>query len=197
MNWIQHPILLQGEKVLLKPLQAEHFPELVEAAQHEIIWHYMPVNGMDKSKLEAALEEALKLFSSGEHIPFVVMETASNKIIGSTRLIHPNEAFRSIEIGWTWYRPEYWSKGFNEECKLLLLQYCFDTLKASRVQLIAAEKNVRSRNAILRIGASFEGVLRDLVIRDGVKRSVAYYSILENEWPAVKQNLKNLIQLKS
>lgn len=196
-TWIEHPLILEGNKVRLVPLSEAHFNDLLVAGNNEIIWQYMPVNGLDREKHNAALADALKLRETGEQFPFVVIDRLSSKPIGSTRFIRPNQEFKSVEIGWTWYKPEFWSKGYNEECKLLLLTYCFETLKASRVQLIAAEKNTRSRNAILRIGASFEGVLRDVVIRNEEKRSVAYYSILESEWLSVKQKLQNLIKLKS
>lgn len=201
MSWLKHPIELEGEHVKLLPLEEKYFPELIEAGKEEIIWTYMPARGFEADKLTGALRESLALREKGEQYPFVVIDKLKNKVIGSTRYLKITEEFRNLEIGWTWYRPEYWASGYNEECKLLLLTHCFETLKTVRVQIVAAEKNARSRKAILRIGATFEGVLRHIVIRNGEKRSAAYYSILEEEWEKVKADLdllrRNKIKTKN
>ena len=196
-NWIKHPLKLEGDKVRLVPLEEKHFSELIRIAENEIIWTYMPVKGTDGEKLTADLKEALLLKEKGEQYPFVVIEKTTQKIIGSTRYLKLNEEHRNLEIGWTWYAPDYWGKAYNEECKLLLLRHCFKTLKIIRVQITAAEKNTRSRKAIERVGAKFEGVLRNLVIRNGEKRNAAFYSIIEEEWPSVEANLKELIKIRT
>jgi len=197
MNWIKNNLKLEGKKVVLLPLVEKHFEELMDAGQHDIIWTYMPVRGMDKEKLLEELKNALVQKEKGEQFTFVVVDKAVGKIIGSTRFLKLNEEHKNLEIGWTWYQPAYWSKGYNEECKLLLLNYCFGTLKTIRVQIVASEKNSRSRKAIERVGAKFEGILRHIVIRNGDKRGAAFYSILEEEWPAVKENLLKLIAIRS
>lgn len=197
MNWIKHPLSLEGEHVKLLPLAETHFDELVEVGTDQIIWTYMPVPGFEGDKLRAALIEALLQKDKGDQYPFIVIDKLTGKIIGSTRYLKMTEEFKNLEIGWTWYKPDYWATGYNEECKLLLLSHCFEELKTIRVQIVAAEKNSRSRKAIERIGAKFEGVLRHIVIRNGDKRSAAYYSILEEEWPEVKKNLVQLIKIKT
>ncbi len=191
-EWIKHPLELEGEKVRLKPLTEEYFDELIGLSHEEIIWTYMPVNGTDNEKLRAALNEALLKRDKGEQYPFVVINKDTGKVMGSTRYLHINAEHRNLEIGYTWYLPEYWGKGYNEECKYLLLKYCFEELKTIRVQIITSSKNLRSQKAIERIGGKFEGVLRNVVIRNGDKRSVAYYSIIEEEWNDVKQLLIKL-----
>lgn len=191
-NWLSHPLVLEDELVKLVPLAIEHFEELADASSDEIIWTYMPVRGMDKNQLLVALKDALKKREEGEQYPFVVVDKQTGRLIGSTRYLRLNEEHRNLEIGYTWYLPDYWGSGYNEACKLLLLTHCFETLKTVRVQIIASDLNVRSRRAIERLGAVFEGVLRDVVIRNGNKRSVAYYSILEEEWPTVQSTLKAL-----
>ncbi len=197
MNWIQHPLTLTGPLVSLQPLEPKHFDELIEASQHEIIWTFMPVNGCDQPKLRAALQEAISLREKEEQYPFVIIENATGKIIGSTRFLQITPEHKKLEIGWTWYLPGYWSKGYNEACKLLLLRYCFETLQTQRVQIVAAAKNVRSRKAITRIGAHFEGELRNYTFRNGEPRNTAMYSIIDTEWPAVKSNLQQLINERS
>lgn len=195
-NWIKHPLQLEGEKVKLLPLSEEHIEELIEASQHEIIWTYMPVKGTDKEKLRAALKEAIIKREKGEQYPFVVINRENGKIIGSTRFLDLNEEHRNLEIGYTWYLPEYWGKGHNEECKYLMLTHCFEELRTIRVQIITSHKNLRSRRAIERIGGKAEGILRDVIIRNGEKKSIAYYSILEDEWKDVKMPLKHLYEEK-
>ena len=197
MTWIEYPLILQGTKVDLIPLEEKHFIELLEATNIESIWTYLPVPANDKDALLASLGEAIAGRDAGNQYPFVVVEKTTRKIIGSTRFIKLQQEFRNLEIGWTWYLPEYWGKGYNDECKLLLLTYCFEVLNTIRVQIVATEKNIRSRKAIERIGGRFEGVLRNKVIRYDGKRSSAYYSIIDEEWPEVKLNLEHLVISKN
>ncbi|CAN5634787.1 GNAT family protein [soil metagenome] len=195
-DWINHPLRLEGEKVLLLPMTEEHFEEIINSSQDEIIWTYMPVKGTNRERLLSILTEAITKRDTNEQYPFVVIEKATGKIIGSTRLLQLNKEHRNLEIGYTWYLPQYWSKGYNEECKLLLLTYCFEELKTIRVQLIAWDKNLRSRKAIERIGAKLEGIKRNVVIRQGDMRSTACYSIIVDEWSEVKQMLTGLLKIK-
>jgi RimJ/RimL family protein N-acetyltransferase len=195
-DWIKHPLKLEGEKVLLLPLSEKYFEELINLSQDEIIWTYMPIKGTDKEKFHSALKDAIIKRDKKEQYPFIVINKANGKIIGSTRYLHLNEEHRNLEIGYTWYLPEYWGEGYNEECKFLLLRHCFEELKTIRVQFITSDKNLRSRKAIERIGGKLEGVLRSVVIRQGDKKNVAYYSILEEEWNEVKQILPKLYSEK-
>jgi N-acetyltransferase len=193
-TWLTHPIELEGEKVRLFPLEQIHFNELIESSQHSIIWTFMGINGTDKSLLRKALEDSLIQREKNEQYPFVIAEAKSNKIIGSTRFLKINPEHRKLEIGWTWIHPDYWSKGYNEECKLLQLTYCFNVLKTIRVEILTWDKNLRSRKAIERIGAKFEGILRNNIIRNDIIRNTASYSIINNEWEETKANLIILFQ---
>ena len=104
---------------------------------------------------------------------------------------------KGLEIGATWFHPKYWSSGMNAECKYLMLQFCFEVLGTMRVQIKASHNNIRSRKAIQKIGATFEGILRkDKVLEDGTIRNAAYYSIIDEEWPRVKLNLQEIIRNK-
>lgn len=190
MSWIQHPLILEDKNIRLIPLAENHFDELIGSSQDETIWTYMPVKGNQPELLKAALSDALSEFTKQEQYPFAVFHKASGKIIGCTRFLKLNPMHKSLEIGWTWYLPEYWGTGVNEACKYLLLTYCFEVLQTIRVQIIASDKNLGSRKAIEKIGASFEGILRNMVIRNNEKRSVAFYSIIDTEWPTVKQTLE-------
>lgn len=193
MSWIIHPLQLEDTHVALIPLAPDHLAPLIDAARHPDIWTWYAFDGTDPQQLIAHYEEAFRERDKGAHYPFAVYDKIGQRFIGSTRYLKISPEHRSLEIGWTWYNPAYWSKGYNEACKLLLLRHAFEQLDAVRVQLIAWEQNQRSRKAILRIGAQFEGILRHSAIRKEVPRNVAYYSILPEEWPAVRQRLGTLI----
>ena len=190
MNWIQHPVILEGERVKLVPLESGHFTDLVAIGGQDNIWEYMSAwSQADDARLTQHLKSAILKRAAGEQYPFTVIDKQQNKIIGSTLFHNIFQEHRKLEIGWTWYDPAYWRTGYNRECKLLLLTYCFEQLKTARVQLQTDENNHRSRTAILGIGASFEGILRKERIRaNGGFRNTAMYSIIDDEWPEVKKN---------
>ncbi|HTN47090.1 MAG TPA: GNAT family protein [Flavipsychrobacter sp.] len=195
MNWIKHPVTLKGNKVHLLPLEREHFDALAVLAKDERIWTYLSLNGTDKEELLLSLKSSLLKRAAGEEYPFVAVEKATGKIFGTTRFMEIEQQNKGLEIGWTWYHPDYWRTGYNRECKLLLLSYCFEELKTIRVQLKTWDKNTRSRTAIENLGAKFEGVLRNRIIRyDGIIRDSAFYSIIDTEWNEVKQKLKEKIR---
>ncbi len=196
MNWIKHPIRLEGEKVILLPLEESHFNELISISGDDCIWGFMRIKEAGNGALLSELQEALCQRELGIEYPFVVIDKATHNIMGSTRYLKISEEHRNLEIGWTWYSPAYWGKGYNDECKLLLLTHCFETLDVIRVQIVAAANNVRSRKAIERIGGRFEGILRNALIRHNGIRSSAYYSILPEEWDEVKTNLIHLVHTR-
>ncbi|MBC7553186.1 MAG: GNAT family N-acetyltransferase [Taibaiella sp.] len=191
MAWIEHPVMLEGERVKLVPLDKSHFSALVDIANEEKIWEFISINGANDNILMNHLRSALLKRATGEQYAFTVIDKKENKVIGSTLFHNIFPEHRKLEIGWTWYDPAYWRTGFNRECKLLLLTYCFEVLKTIRVQLVTDENNQRSRTAILGIGAQFEGILRQERIRaNGAYRNTVMYSIIDSEWPAVKAMLQ-------
>lgn len=191
MNWIQHPVLLEGHKVKLVPLTADYFDALLDAAQDASIWTHLVMDGTDRDALLLELKSAVIRRTSIEEYPFVVIDKAGNKVIGSTRFYNILPNHRKLEIGWTWYHSDYWGKGYNTECKLLLLTYCFEVLKAVRVQFQVGEHNLRSQAAVTKIGAQYEGLLRKERIRpNGTIRNTMMYSIIDDEWEGVKKGLE-------
>ena len=195
MSWIEHPVLLEGERVRLVPLDSSHFSELLEVGRDERIWEHISINGADPDRLLLHLKSAVLKRGTGEQYPFTVIDRKTGKVIGSTFYHNIFPEHRKLEIGWTWYAPVYWRTGYNRECKLLLLTHCFETLKTIRVQLVTDENNHRSRTAILGIGASFEGILRNERIRaNGKLRNTAMYSIIDVEWESVKDSLEQRLQ---
>lgn len=195
--WITHPTILQGQTVDLRPLEKEHFEELYLAASDKKLWELIPTDCSIRENFTAAYTTALTEREKGNHYPFIIYHKQTQKIIGSTRLfdIFPND--KKLEIGWSWIIEKYWGTRVNPECKLLLLTFCFDVLKARRVQIKTDQNNIRSRKAIEKIGGQFEGILRkDRIKDDGTSRSAAYYSIIDDEWEGVKERLQRMMNEK-
>jgi RimJ/RimL family protein N-acetyltransferase len=189
MNFINHPLILESDKVKLVPLEQIHFDELVDLSLDKKIWEFMPIDWLGKKGIRV-LHEALTFRNEGHQYPFVAIDKLTNKIFGSTRYLKINKDFKNLEIGWTWYKPDYWGSGYNKECKLLLLQHCFEVLGTISVYLGTADTNSRSRKAIENIGAKYEGTLRKRIIWNDIKRSFAMYSITDDEWPLLKSKLE-------
>lgn len=188
--WIKHPVTLSGVKVSLVPLDRSHFDALVAVAADSAIWEFMAIDGTNESWLRQEMSSFLLRRATGEQYPFAVIDNFSGNIIGATMFHNIFPAHRKLEIGWTWYHSSYWRTGINRECKLLLLDYCFDVLKTVRVQFMADVNNVRSCTAIAGIGATYEGLLRNERIRvNGTLRSSAIFSILDAEWNDVRAAL--------
>jgi RimJ/RimL family protein N-acetyltransferase len=197
MSWINSNTILNGKLVALIPLETNHFEELELLARDTRIWEFIPADMSSSEKCLKAFQTAFDNREKGTEFPFVIYSKTENKLIGSTRLMEIVPLHRRIEIGWTWLHPEYWATSVNLECKLLLLTFCFEDLKAIRVQLKTDEKNLRSRKAIEKIGAQYEGILRQDRIRDnGTIRSTAYFSIIDSEWNTAKKNLTTLLATK-
>ena len=189
-SWIRHPTVLTGTNVELVPLEKEHLDDLFLAASDKKLWEFIPTDCSEKSSFDKAYATALAGRETGDQYPFVIYHRQTGKIIGSTRLFELFPQDRKLEIGWTWITRDQWGTSVNFECKLLLLAFCFETLGALRVQLKTKDTNLRSRKAIEKIGGVFEGILRkDRIQADGTSRNAAYYSILDDEWPAAKAKI--------
>jgi RimJ/RimL family protein N-acetyltransferase len=196
-NWIDHPIILKGNEVELLPLEEAHLDSLFLAASNKEIWELTSVDYSVEEIFYPNFRKALNERDSGNVYPFVIIHKYSNMIIGTTRLLEicPND--KKIEIGVTWIMKEFWGTTVNLECKLLLLNYCFETLEANRVQFRAKDNNLRSRRAIEKIGGVFEGILRkDKMEPNGMPRNTAFYSILNTEWGKAKESIKQQIAVK-
>jgi RimJ/RimL family protein N-acetyltransferase len=182
------PVKLTGKTVRLEPMRLDHADGLFAASREERIWDYLPTEWPTTvDEMRAWAEGALQQNTTGYRVPFTVIDAASDAVIGSTSYLDISEQDRHLEIGWTWYNPEVWRTWVNTECKYLLLRHAFETLGCIRVQLRTDLRNERSQRAIERIGGRREGTLRHLqIIRGGHLRSVVFYSLLADEWPARK-----------
>lgn len=181
---------LNGECVRLVPISIEHLDGLWEAAKPDEIWTYMATTVRSKEEMEQMIASAIQKRGQGTDYTFIVVNQ-ENRIIGSTRYLDILPEHKSLEIGSTWYHPDVWRTRVNTECKYLLLRHAFETWNLRRVQLKTDSRNLRSQNAIERIGAVKEGTLRkDRKISGGYVRDTVFYSILQDEWDTVKKELE-------
>ncbi len=189
------PVRLTGDRVEIVPMDPAHTDGLFKAGRAAEIWEYMPMRVATPEDMARLLRDALRDRDEGREFPFVIIDRASGRIVGSTRFLEIALAHRGIEIGWTWLAPDVWRTPINTECKYLLLRHCFETLEMIRVQLKTDARNLRSQRAIERLGAAREGVLRHhRVMPDGYLRDSVYYSILAEEWPGVKARLEGVLR---
>ena len=186
------PITLIGRWARLEPLALAHAPGLLEAARDDEVWRYLPTHKPNTlPEMHSWIESAVGDQRAGARYPHAIIELASGRVAGSTSYLDPSPHDRHIEIGWTWLGRDFWRTPINTECKYLLLKHAFETLECIRVQLKTDLRNERSQRAIERIGGVREGVLRKVVIvKNGFQRSTVYFSILDDEWPAVKASLE-------
>ena len=189
------PPILKGQGVQLEPLTIEHADELGKAVTDGKLWELWFTTAPHPDAVEAYIDKALTMVEQGTALAFVVRNCATDEIIGSTRICNWDKANRRMEIGYTWYAKRYWRTHVNTESKLLLLGHCFDRLGAIAVELRTHWHNHRSREAIAKLGAKQDGILRNHKIGvDGVIRDTVVFSILNTEWPSVKHNLSFKLQ---
>ena len=186
------PVTLEGRFVRLEPLQLHHANDLYEASQDQRIWAYMPLNPSGSLEaMNALIENALREQQKGTLLPFASVDSATGRAVGSTRYLDIRLADRGLEIGWTWLTPTVQRTGVNTECKYLLLRHAFESLHMIRVQLKTDSRNLKSQQAIERIGGKREGVLRNhMILPNSYIRHSVYYSIIDSEWPDVKAILE-------
>jgi RimJ/RimL family protein N-acetyltransferase len=189
---IVKPVTLAGKVVRLEPLGKEHASDLYKASQDPDIWTYMPVDPSRSPEVFSAwIEAALAAQAEGQQLPFAIIDAEAGRAIGSTRYLNISGRDYGLEIGWTWLAPEVRRTAVNTECKFLLLRHAFESLGAIRVQFKTDRRNERSQRAILRLGALLEGVLRKhMILESGYQRDSVMFSIIADEWPAVRANLE-------
>ncbi len=183
-------VTLEGKSVRLAPLKLEHLSELYEAASDESLWLWTANIIKSREDMLSYVETALDEQTRKVSLPFVTVEKSTNKITGSTRFGNIDVRNRKTEIGWTWINPKWQRTAINTEAKLLMLTHAFEIWRCVRVELKTDALNQKSRNAILRLGAKQEGILRRQQITDaGRFRDTVYFSIIDSEWQTVKANL--------
>src|SRR5262249_42342506 len=184
------PPILRGRYITLEPLEERHAPGLFAAMQDEEVCRYLswtPPVRIDETV--ALIRAAQDLMAQRQSVVFAQVWNDTGEPIGSTRLLDVRPADRQVEIGATFLARRFWRTPANTESKLLFLEYCFERLGCVRVALQTAGRHVRSQQAIAPLRAAPEGTLRRHMNVRGYQRDTVYFSILDNEWPAVKQRL--------
>ena len=194
MSFIE-PVTLTGRNwVVLEPLQADHGPELLEAARDGEVWAlwYTSVSGPDA--IFGYIDAALEMRDKHGAMPFVVRRKSDGRIVGATRYFNVDARNRRLEIGHTWYSRSAQRTGINTEAKLILLKHAFETLGCIAVEFRTHWFNFQSREAIARLGAKQDGVLRNHQLGpNGTLRDTVVFSIIASEWPTVKAHLRWLL----
>jgi len=187
------PVTLRGRHATLEPLAREHEETLRRAAADGELWRLWYTSVAPPEKMGEYVAAALEMREKLGAMPFVVRD-AAGEVVGSTRYFNVDAANRRLEIGHTWYAKRVQRTSLNTECKLLLLGHAFDELRCIAVEFRTHWFNHASREAILRLGAKQDGVLRNHQLgRDGSYRDTVVFSIIESEWPAVKRHLRFLL----
>ena len=188
-TWVE-PVVLEGSRIRLEPLRPAHLADLALVAFDLPLWRWTIMGPQDEAGLRRWFETALANAEAGTERPFATIDKASGRAIGSSRFLSIVPEHRRLEIGWTWVGTAFQRTGANREAKLLQLTHAFETLGANRVEFKTHARNERSRNALIGIGAAFEGVFRNhMIMPDGSLRDSAYYSVTAAEWPTVKAAL--------
>ena len=182
---------LEGESVRLEPLSQEHAQGLYSRGRHEPDWVYMPrACFVDAADVRHWIDEALL---PQDQLAFAIVEKGKGRVAGSTRFLNIRSEHRSLEIGWTWLGQDFQRSVVNTETKLLLLGHAFEKLGCIRVEFKTDSRNLRSQQALERIGATREGVFRKhMIVQQGHCRDSVYFSVTDDEWPEVKQRLQAL-----
>ena len=189
-TWVE-PVILEGTRVRLEPLRRDHLADLKLVALDAPLWQWTIMGPQDEAGLERWLEAALANAETGAERPFATIDLASGRAVGSSRYMSIAPEHRRLEIGWTWIGSAFQRTGANREAKLLQLTHAFETLGANRVEFKTHARNERSRNALAGMGATFEGIFRQhMIMPDGSLRDSAWFSVIADEWPAVKARLQ-------
>ena len=181
---------LEGRHVRLEPLSYDHLDSLCAVGMDSDIWRWMTITITSRSEMRAYIQSALEGLGHGNMRPFAIIEQAQGRVVGSTRFGAIAPAHRRVEIGWTWIAKQWQRTAVNTESKLLMLTDAFEVQHYNRVEFKTDSLNERSRKAIQRLGAQFEGILRKHIVTAGGRvRDTVYYSILNEEWPVIKAKL--------
>jgi RimJ/RimL family protein N-acetyltransferase len=190
LPWPPRPVVLEGEHVRLEPLAPAHADALADAVVDgglDALWYtIVPA----PRSVPGWIDAALALQAAGRALPFAVIRRRDGRVVGSTRYMNVEETQRRLEIGTTFYSASVQRSGLNTECKRLLLRHAFEALACLAVEFRTHWFNQRSREAIAKLGAKQDGVLRNHQrLPDGSLRDTVVFSIIDSEWPAVKRHL--------
>ncbi|MGA2928314.1 MAG: GNAT family protein [Solirubrobacteraceae bacterium] len=195
---------LEGRLVVLEPLSIVHEQGLAEAARDGELFTWIPAATAAapaaaprgaRSPTRGWILSALETTDSGDDVPFAILDAGTGEPLGATRFLEIRLDHLRVEIGWMWLARPAWRTGAGIEAKLLLMGRAFETAGFRRVEFKTDALNARSRAALEALGATFEGVMRKhMVVKGGAARDSAYYSVIDDEWPAFKQRLERRLE---
>ena len=186
-------ITLENEHVRLEPLVEAHWEALRIAGDDPDLWRFANVN-LDNANFDAWMEHRFAEVAKGADLTWAIFDKASGSYCGSTSFLAFVSTHSRVEIGWTWYAKRVWAGAVNPSCKRMLLAHGFETLGLNRIELKADARNTRSCKAMERFGAKFEGIHRSHMVRpDGRLRDTAWFSVIREEWPAMRDGLDTRI----
>lgn len=184
------PVTLEGDGVRLEPLTLDHLDDLARVAFEGDLWRWVLVQPNNVGELRAWVQTAVDAAATGAEVPFATIDLNSGRAVGSTRFMSIDAEHRRLEIGWTWLGLAYQRTGLNRRAKLLQLTHAFETLGANRVEFKTDSLNTKANPGLVGIGAKFEGTFRNHMVMPGGRiRHSNYYSVIGEEWPAVKSLL--------
>jgi RimJ/RimL family protein N-acetyltransferase len=183
-------VRLSGALVTVEPLSPEHVDGLDAIATDAAMFRWIGVDISERAALEQWLRMALENAQNDIEVPFTVRSASTGEIVGTTRFLGLQLDHLVAEIGWTWYSRAVWGSGINAETKLLLLGHAFETVGLRRVEFKTDSRNERSRGALTKLGAQYEGTFRKhRILPGGEVRHSAYFSVIDDEWPTVRAGL--------
>jgi len=188
---IAYPVALESRSVLLEPLSLKHLDDFCAEGLDPELWRWTMISVREPAGMRSYIEKALEDARAGTAAPFAIIARSTGHAVGSTRYGNIASEHRRLEIGWTWLSRAWQRTPFNTETKYLLLRHAFEALGCIRVEFKADVLNLRSREALRRVGAVEEGIFRHHLITDtGRIRDTVYYSIIDRDWPEVKKLLE-------
>lgn len=187
-NFFKEDLILENRRARLEPLQAHHYSKLLHIALEKELWLFTSNFVDNEPDFKRYFDNALAERKAGLSYPFAVYDKQTGQYAGSTRFGNISFMHKRVEIGWTWYHPNFQGTGLNKACKLLLINYGFDTLNLNRVELKTSLLNLKSQAAILKIGAVKEGIFRShMIAESGIIRDTVYFSFIKEEWQNTKE----------
>lgn len=191
MNKWLNKITLENDMLILEPLEISHLDGLTHAVKDGELWNLWFTSAPSPQEVKSFIEKAIEEFEKGTSLPFAIIKKSTNQVIGTTRYMNTDSINKRLEIGTTWCAKSYQRTGMNTHFKYLLLQHAFEHLKCIAVEFRTHWHNIPSRNAIARLGAKQDGVLRNHKYdKSGNLRDTVVFSILNSEWNTVKQSLE-------
>lgn len=189
-------VQLRGAIVQLELLAPEHEAHLLRICQQPQIWSYLTTYGGSAEAMHRYVSASLQDYASGTALPFIIRTASDGSVVGMTRLKNVSREHRKATVG-SWLIPSAWGRGANTEAKLLLLEHAFETLNCIRIEFHTDSRNLRSRAALAKMGARWEGTLRSYSrTRDGHRRDTIVFSILDSEWPKAKDRLQRRLEVQ-